>query len=289
MGCQTEFFQRLTDLSTADEPFALATIVKTTGSVPNAVGAKMLVDAQGQLIAGTIGGGRIEHECIAQAAEAIAAGRSQTYQARLTPEQAGGIGMNCGGSVEVFIDVQLPRPHLILCGAGHINIALAAMARGLEYELTVVDPRVDWLNRSNYPDTSVQLALSEPAAWLSEHGAPAHAFIIIATPEGDLEVMRAAATTDARYVGVVASKRKSITLLRELAELSMESYDALVERYRAPIGLDLGGRQPQAVALSILAEIQAERFGASAASLAMPADRLRELVARRSVRAVTGS
>jgi len=286
MPTPTDLFRILAELSEAETPFALATIVKATGSVPNEIGAKMLVAADGRLLAGTIGGGRIEHDALAAAADAIAAGKSTSVVAKLTPEEAGGIGMNCGGSVEVFIDVHCPAPRLLLMGAGHINIALAAMSKGLGYVVTVVDDRDDWLNRDHYPDNDVRLAHGDPAAWLAEHGADEHTYVVIATPEGDLEVMAAAADSEARYVGVVASKRKAITLLRQLAERDPDRFEALVERYRAPIGLDLGGREPEAVALSILSEIQAERHGRHAHSLALGVDRLRELATLKGVKAV---
>ncbi len=286
MITQTRLFRRLAELSEAETPLAIATIVKATGSVPNEVGAKMLVGADGSLLEGTIGGGRIEHDTLAAAAEAIADGASRTLVAKLTPQAAGGIGMNCGGSVEVFIDVQRPAPRLLLCGAGHINIALASMTRGLGYVVTVVDPRGEWLNRSNYPDAEVRLAQADPATYLREHGADAYSYVVVATPAGDLDVLEAAASTDAPYIGVVASKRKAISLLRQLAARDVTAYEAIVARYRAPIGLDLGGREPQAVALSILSEIQAERHGREALMMTLTTERLRELVARKGMRAV---
>lgn len=282
MAVHTELFERLADLTRQERPCALVTVVRAQGSVPNALGAKMLVGPDGALLAGTIGGGLIEHQALAAGAEAIASKRSTTVTAKLTPKEAGGIGMNCGGSVEVFIDVQSPAPRLLLCGAGHISVALASMSRGLGYRVTVVDARPEWTNRERYPDTQVALEVLMPDAYLRESGAPEHTFIVIATHAGDLEVMEAAAGTQARYVGVVASRRKAITLAGQLRQQSPDAYDALEPRLRAPIGLDLGGREPEAVALSILSEIQALQYDREAVPMAMAPARLRQVTTNKN-------
>jgi xanthine dehydrogenase accessory factor len=265
-----DLYLKLADLVRAAVPCALVTLVRAQGSVPNAIGAKMLVGVGGQLIAGTVGGGAIEHRVLAEAGEAIAAGVSRTVVAKLTEAEAGGVGMLCGGSVEAFVDVQGRPPRLILCGAGHVSLALAAMARGLEWDVTVIDDRAQWANAANYPAARVLVAA--PAEALPALGVDADTWIVIATRDGDAEVLAAAAATPARYIGMVASKRKAVTVVRGLGD--RVDVAALVPRLRAPVGLALGGRSPDAVALSILAELQAERHAADARPLTVDPERL---------------
>lgn len=276
-----EVYRLVTAMLERREPFATATIVRVSGSIPNAIGAKMVVAADGQRLAGTVGGGRIEFECLATCREAINAGKSRLITAKLTDREAGGIGMMCGGNADIYVDVHIPAPHLVLCGAGHINLALHRMIAGLGYRVTVVDDRADWASEGNYPDAEIVHA--RPEAVLGDLDLGPNSFVVIGTRDGDLRAIIAAAKTMTAYIGVVASKRKAILLAREVAEASDPDVDldALWTRLRAPVGLRLGGRTPEAVALSILAEVQALRYGEAPQSMRIPPEELKCYVERR--------
>jgi xanthine dehydrogenase accessory factor len=263
----------------AGEACAIAQIVRVNGSIPNGLGAKMLVDARGVLIAGTVGGGQIEFRALEAARDALADGQSRLLTAKLTDEEAGGIGMRCGGQVDIFIDVLLPPPRLVLCGAGHIHRALARMTTGLELRVTVIDDRPEWASRENYPDAEVIVAPPEEA--LASLALDARDFVVVGTRGGDLEVVLAAAKTRAHYIGLVASTRKAVLIAKELAARSDPDFTlgALLPRLHAPVGLALGGRTPEAVALSILAEIQALRSGGSAQPMRVTPEELACLTA----------
>jgi xanthine dehydrogenase accessory factor len=267
-------------ISERGESFATATIVRVSGSIPNGIGAKMVVTAAEGRVSGTVGGGRIEHAVIAAAQEAIAEGRSRLFQAKLTDSEAGGIGMMCGGSADVFIDVHRPAPHVVLCGAGHINLALHRMAAGLGFRFTVIDDRPEWANATNFPGAAVLVERPEEA--IGALGLGPDSFVIVGTREGDRDVILAAARTAARYIGVVASKRKAILLGRELVAAAGETLDLdrFLPRFHAPVGLALGGRSPEAVALSILAELQALRYGEPATSMRISPEDLACYIAR---------
>ena len=250
--------RQLADLIDTGTPCATAQIVRATGSIPNELGATMLVGPRGELLAGTVGGGAIEAACLEATVAAIAAGHSQLFSAKLSEHEAGGIGMMCGGSCDVFIAVHNPEPRLVLLGAGHINRCLARLADGLGYHVTVVDDRPEWANADNYPHAQLILALPEDA--LPTLGLDRNAFVVVATRDRDTPAIVAASRTAARYIGVVASKRKAIQIVKDIAD--RVDLDILVPRLHAPVGLRLGGRSPEAVALSILAEIQALRHEA---------------------------
>lgn len=276
------FYRRVEALLERNEPFATATIVKVGGSIPNDIGAKILVDANGERLAGTVGGGRIEFDTIAACRDAIHEGKSRLIHAKLTDREAGGIGMMCGGHADIFIDVHIPAPHLVLCGAGHINLALHRMTAGLGWRVTVIDDRADWASPANYPGATIIDA--RPEAVLQELGLTPTSFVVIGTRDGDLHAILAAAKTSTGYIGVVASKRKAILLAREVAALGGNDFDfeALLPRLHAPVGLQLGGRSPEAVALSILSEIQAVRYKVTPQPMRIAPEELACHVARKS-------
>ena len=264
--------RQLLDALDAGEPCATATIAATSGSVPNSVGAKMLVGQGGTLLGGTVGGGRIEAEMLQRAGQAIAEGTSRLVEVSLTSGEAGGLGMVCGGAAKVFVEVHRPAPLLLLLGAGHVNRCVARMAQGLGYAVTAVDQRPEWASDANYPEARVVQARPEDA--LPTLGVGPQTFVVIATPghAGDRAALVAAAATPARYIGMVASKRKVVETMRGLdAEVDIE---ALVPRLFTPMGLALGGKSPEAVALSVLAEIQRERLGGDGRSLRLPEEEL---------------
>lgn len=240
----------------AKRPVAVATIVEARGSIPNAVGAKMLVGASGELLAGTIGGGEIEFQTLKEAAEAIAQGQHRKVKHHLTEKSAHGIGMMCGGSAEVFIEVYMPKPQLVLVGAGHVNIELARLALPFGFDCVVVDDRPAWASEANFPGSTRLHLEPEPGferiAWQED------SYLVIATRDQDLAALRASRSLPCRYVGLVASKRKTAQILK-LLQAEGHDLSRLQPRLRSPIGLDLGGKSPADVALSILAEIQMVR------------------------------
>jgi len=279
-GSDPTFFRRLAELLERGRPVATAQIVRVNGSIPNAVGARLLVDSDGQLVAGTVGGGMIEHRTLAAAREALANGESTLFTAKLTEQEAGGIGMMCGGQVDVFIEVVHPAPRLVLCGAGHINLALARMAHGLGLRVIVIDDRADWANDANFPHAEVIVA--RPEATLGTLALDAQSFVVVGTRDRDTEVIVAASRTPVRYIGVVASKRKTIQIVKHLAERGDVDLPALLPRFHGPIGLALGGRSPEAVALSILAEVQAVRHDQQATAMRVTPEELLWFAAKKS-------
>lgn len=245
-------------------PTAVVTIVASRGSIPNAVGAKMLVDEQGNLLAGTVGGGEIERMGQQEGAKAIAEGKSRTVSASLTETTAHGIGMMCGGTCDLFIEVHVRAHRLVLFGGGHVNIEVARIARMIDLPVVVVDDRAEWANEQHYPGATVIVATpTEGAKQVQWHE---NDYLIIATAASDTESLRVASQLPCAYVGLVASKRKTVQILRNLEAEGLD-LSGLKSRLRSPVGLNLGGKSPAEVALSIVAEIQAHRNGRDARPL----------------------
>jgi xanthine dehydrogenase accessory factor len=274
-----EITRKLLELLEGDTPCATAVITRAGGSIPNEVGAALLCGAGGELVCGTVGGGEIERRTLEQCAEALTEGKHRTFRYQLTDEEAGGIGMMCGGNADIFVQVHNPRPQLLLFGAGHVNIELARFAARFDWSVTVVDDRPEWCSEQNYPHARrIALPLEEAVDELSFSARST--YVVIATRDHDDRGLRLLVERPCAYVGMVASKRKVITLVRKLADEGLD-VDQLVSRLRSPVGLALGGRGPADVALSIIAELQAIRHGVQAEAMTLPADRLRSELAKK--------
>ena len=254
----SELYRKLLALLDSEGACAVATIVDSAGSIPNDVGAQMLVDARGELVAGTVGGGQVEFEAMKACRSAIESGEHTKYTCHLTDVESGGLGMMCGGRAEIFIQVYQPASQLVLVGAGHINLALARIARGLNFSVTVIDDRKQWANAENYP--GCRCINLEPEQAYAEISWRDDAFLVIGNRDRDLPALRAALSLPCRYIGLVASKRKALTIIGALRDEGLD-LEASLERLYAPIGLDTGGATPSDIAVSIIAEVQQIRHG----------------------------
>lgn len=272
---QEAVIARLGECLQAGMPCGLATVTAITGSIPTEVGAKLLVNAQGQILAGTVGGGALEAVVIHRLVRAIAARDPQVVTHRLTDDEASTLGMTCGGTITLFLEPYVGHPRLVLVGAGHVNQAVARLARDLDYEVVVIDDRPQWATRDYFPDAQrieVVKSLKAPFEVLgpgavgalgSADGASGfgEAFLVIATRchATDRLVLREALKHRWRYVGMIGSRLKVAKIVEDFRDEGI--LGPLEGRLYGPIGLDLGGKSPAAVALSILAEVQMVRHG----------------------------
>lgn len=244
---------KLSECLQAGTPCATGTVTAISGSIPTEIGAKILVGAEGARLAGTVGGGLLESVVIKACHEALQEGKNRLFSYSLTEEEAGGLGMVCGGTLQVFIEVFAPKAQLVLVGGGHVNLALAQLAGMLGYECVVIDDRPDWANQENYPGARVlNLPIKEAFAELPLR--ESHCLVIATRGHRwDSEALEAALDYPARYLGMIGSKRKVLEVLKDIKARRDLTPD--LPRIYAPIGLDLGGKSPMAVALSILSEI----------------------------------
>src|SRR6187397_441241 len=135
-----EVFAAVADALDRGEPAALVTIVSTTGSTPQRVGAKMLVFADGRTV-GTIGGGCYENDAFWKAREALKLRTPAKVKYELSDDFAEESGLICGGQMEVFIEPVEPAPDVYVFGAGHVGYFLGRMAHDAGFRVHVVDDR----------------------------------------------------------------------------------------------------------------------------------------------------
>jgi xanthine dehydrogenase accessory factor len=254
-----EVFAAVADALERGEAAALVTIVATTGSTPQRVGAKMLVFGDGRIV-GTIGGGCYENDAFGKAREAIRSRRPQLVHYELDDDFAQETGLICGGQMDVYIEPIEPSPELYIVGAGHVAFHLAKVAHEVGFRIHVVDDREKFANADRFP-TAVEIVVDDIPAWIARANLPPHAYAVIVTRghTNDLEALRALAPRELRYLGLIGSRAKVARIYDALVDDRM-SAEALA-RVHAPIGLDIGAVTPQEIAVSILAELIAVKHG----------------------------
>lgn len=236
---------------------ALATIVNLRGSVPSFESAKMLVGDDGTIV-GTVGGGCVEAEVFEAAREVMDQEKPRTLEFNLNQNPKYDTGLICGGSLEIFVEPIVPRAVLYLFGAGHVGFHLARVAHLAGFEVIVTDDRDAYANRERFPDAR-EIHARELDEVLAELAPCERSYIAIATRghRDDMRVLRWAVQTPARYIGMIGSKRKAITVYRELVKEGLNP--ELFDRVHSPVGLDIGAVTPEEIAISIMAELIAVR------------------------------
>ena len=252
-----DIYEEIVKLQRDGHKGAVATIVNVRGSIPSFKSAKMLVRDDGT-IAGTIGGGCVEAEVWEAAREVMASERPRTLTFDLNEDPKYDTGLVCGGTLEIFVEPVLPMPVLYIFGAGHVGHELSKAATRAGFDVVIADDRDAYANKERFPEASQIIADSFEAA--SACIKPNNASYIVIVTRGhrdDMRVLRWAVQTDAKYIGMVGSKRKAITVFRELVKEGLKP--ELFERVHSPVGLDIGAITPEEIAISITAELIAIR------------------------------
>jgi xanthine dehydrogenase accessory factor len=248
-----KFYRDLVGFLKEHGTLAVATVVETEDSTPRETSAKMIVFPDGSIY-GTIGGGGLEQKVIEDALEAMGSGESFTRRYNLKGTDEGGFGPICGGTPTVYVEVIRAPETILLCGGGHIAKALAPMATALDMNLIVVDERAEFVSKERFPGAMkvVRAAPSDPG--LKRLVTPSTYVVILThSHEHDKETLRNLVSTDAAYIGMIGSKKKVATIMRELGEEGVPAEE--LERVFSPIGLDIGAETPAEIAVSIISEI----------------------------------
>jgi xanthine dehydrogenase accessory factor len=274
-----DLFRKAVALLESEQPVALVTVTATIGSTPGKVGYKMLVFDGGKGTAGTVGGGLIEAKMIGEAAGMLDRPASRTFAFRLgeTAEDEKGI---CGGSVELLVETfdagAVPlfaervraaeedltqSPTVILCGAGHLSYFIARYAASVHFRVTVCDDRSEYANAERFPDAD-KIVVQDFKCVFDGTQVDDRSYIVIVTRghKCDEIVLERALKTPARYIGMIGSRRKTLTLLEKLRARGVPQEQ--LDRVYSPIGLAIGAVTPEEIALSIVCElVKVRRLG----------------------------
>lgn len=196
------------------------------------------------------------HEDDAAGELALAPEQLAEVRRRLRGERSGALESAAG---ELFARCYASAPRLVVVGAVHITQALAPMAAMAGFEVVVVDPRRAFATAERLPGVSVTTEWPDEA--LAHLGIDARTAVVTLShdPKLDDPALIAALKSNAFYIGALGSTR---THAKRLARLTEAGLGELTGRIRAPVGLDLGGRSPAEIAVSILAQVIQARYAA---------------------------
>lgn len=244
----SEIYDTLKAAIEAEQPVVVVTVVTGVGNV----GAKLLLRPDGSTL-GDLGANvptqEITHDALAMLARAESGVRSFS---------------TANGETQIFIESYPPPPNLIIVGAVHIAISLVTYAKILGFRTIVVDARGAFATpeRFAYAD---ELILAWPDEVLPER-LNANSYVVLLThdPKLDDPALKVALPSPARYVGALGSTKTHAKRVERLTSEGMPAEQ--LARLHAPIGLPLGGRTPEEIALSIIAQIVAVRNGVAQAA-----------------------
>ncbi len=265
MTAHVDVLDLIARLKAAEQPFVLATVVRTVSVTAAKAGAKAVISVDGRIEAGWIGGGCARGATLKAAREALADGQSRLIS--IQPENLlEELGVHAGddrdgikfarnmcpskGTMDIFIEPVLPRPALIVLGSSPVALALVEQARPLGFHVTLAAPFVEF---NEVPETDDFVD-----GFVLDTSSHARRFVVVSTQgKGDEAALKAALGIEADYHAFVGSNRKMASLREKL--LTQGFGMAALGDVKAPAGLDLGAVTAEEIALSILAEITQRR------------------------------
>ncbi|MDQ2977015.1 MAG: XdhC family protein [Acidobacteriota bacterium] len=241
---------------------AIATLIEGRANV----GAKLLVQELASAAAtGSLGDKALDQAVVQHAIKFIdSKEETRVFQVK---EFAPALGE--WSEAQILFERIQPTARLVICGAGHVGAALARLASLVGYRATLIDDRAEFVRRDHFPDDRIELVAAEN--WFEAvHTAvgDGHGVSVAVVTRGhseDEQCMRAIVNTEADYIGLIGSKRRTNIVLKRLRENGADEQQ--LEKVRAPVGLDIGAVTPEEVALAIMAEIIAVRRGGEGGSL----------------------
>jgi xanthine dehydrogenase accessory factor len=257
----SDLYSRAAELAAEGQPFAIATVVRVEGSSSARRGSKAIIDARGRLVSGWVGGGCAESAVKSEALKCMETERPQLITLDMRDEQLG-VGMPCGGKMDVFIEPVVPKPELLIVGHGRIAEALATLGHVIGFAITVNDPAAE---RNAFPDAS---RLVTEDFDLTETPIGPKTFVVIATQhKRDHLWLQKALDGNAAYVALIASRHRAKLVLDYLAASGVPAEK--IAAVWAPAGLDLGAATPEEIALSIVSQMVALRRAGSVMPLSL--------------------
>jgi len=258
-----DIFEEIIAIKRERKAAALATVVGGEKGSPGKTGFRMLVYPDGK-ISGTVGGGLLEAKVREEALRCISDKKPRLLELALDDESADNIGVLCGGKVKVFVEPVQGASMVYVFGGGHIAVPLVQFAKALEFAVAVIDDRQDFANKERFPQAD-EVKVGEFANVTKSMDFSEGDCVVIITHghAHDETVLKEclSKTRLPRYIGMIGSRDKIARTFANLREQGISQ--ELLAKVKAPIGLDIGARTPAEIALSIIAEIVACRYGRS--------------------------
>lgn len=272
---------------------ALATVVKTWGSSPRPVGSHLVIDADGHM-EGSVSGGCVDGVVVTAARDCINTKKGELLQFEVATDQAWEVGLSCGGEVHILVEPLIniaekvsylldndantikklqsetkmidgnfftheykPALKMIVVGAVHISQGLVSMAKTLDIDVILVDPRTAYASEERFPD--IDFITSWPDEALKKIGINASTAIVTLShdPKLDDSALEIAVRSEAFYIAALGSLKTQKERKKRLKEKGFSEDE--IARIHGPAGLDIGALEPAEIALSILSELVSTR------------------------------
>lgn len=254
-----DFLKKLQELITRNVQFWTATVIKSDGHTPAKPGMKMIIETDGN-ISGTIGGGDVEKKVV----DYIMDNRPENsllleYNLGTETETPEDTTMICGGSQSVFIEPNNIKPLLYIIGGGHCGKALSDIAFKTGFSVKILDNREDLskiiqnsnadINIINYDNIEKHILLAD------------NIYIVIVTHSHQFDefVLEKLIDKKYRYLGMMGSRQKVRKVFDNMIKKGFKK--DLVKKVFSPIGFDIGSHTPEEIAVSVIAQIIAVRYG----------------------------
>jgi xanthine dehydrogenase accessory factor len=252
-----DLYDEIVRLRALGQKCAVATIVQVNGSIPSYESAKMLVREDGSIM-GTVGGGCVEGDVWTAAREVIETEKPKHLNFSLSQEAAYDEGLICGGQLNIFVEPIIPHPQALIFGGGHVSKGISRVASLAGFQTSIIDDREAFANSARFPEAVATYA-EEYESVFGKLRINSATYIVIVTRghRDDMRVLRWAVTTQAKYIAMIGSKRKTISVVKELEKegIAREAFDKVC----APMGLEIGAETPEEIAISVVAEMIAVR------------------------------
>lgn len=228
---------------------ALITVISVSGNENVDVGEMIAVNSSGERLAGDISSDFIAEEAAKRGQICIQRGLSRKEMVKTDI-----------GAAEIFIHTFCNQDHLILAGAGTVSQMIYRFAIMLGYRITVLDNREDMLARERFPD-AYELISGDIVENVKKYPFSENSFLVLATHhhEFDEEILRNMVLANLRYIGVLGNSRRVAEYFHNMEDLQIP--EEAFRKVCSPIGLDIGGNQTAEIALSVMAQIQAVKYG----------------------------
>jgi len=262
------------------EPFVVATVVKTEGSSLGKPGFKVMISKDGGILYGSLGGVCPESAIVATAKQTMASGLPRTVKVFLEDVEKAVEGVvksqnedeihvetNCGGIMEVYVEPYLPQQRLILIGQGgkdDVEDYLVKLGNMLDFEVVVIDHSPVLTVEPDELIKDLEFDLAKFRFYDSD------SVVVLTKGVRDVEILTALAKPKLRYVGLMASRQRATDDVTELKKKGVDR--KFIESIRTPIGADLGAITPSEIALSIMTEIVAMKYGKTVPSRSLSAN-----------------
>jgi len=232
----------------------VATVVSRSRGLPVNLGEKLLI-VDGRLSTGGFGWDVLQERVMEAVPEVVAGGESAW---RTFTFDAGQVGM--------FFELAVPRPSLVIVGAGHVAMPIARVGRLLDFEVVVIDDRPSFATRDRFPDAD-QIIVDDFLVALDQVELTPSTYVVLVTRAHthDVHVLRHIISKPAGYIGMIGSRRRVFAVFKLLREEGIPLEDLM--RVHAPIGLDIKTETPGEIAISVGAELLKVRRGGGAASI----------------------